>query len=205
MADFPRAPQALLDRFRTIPTANIGDAVDRLGVLDGGIQAVWPGARLIGSAYTIWTRAGDNLAIHQALGEARPGDVLVVNGGGDLSRALIGELIGGRAKAAGIAGFVIDGVVRDAEGLAAFQMPVFARGVSPAGPYKNGPARLATVVAVGGVAVAPGDIVVGDADGVVVVPLADAEHVATAAEAVRDHEDVKRAAIAQSLAKSGSA
>jgi regulator of RNase E activity RraA len=167
-----------------------------LGVLDSRIQAIWPGARLAGPALTVWTRAGDNAAIHAALALGKPGDVIVVNGQGDESRALLGELMGGRAKAAGLAGFVLDGAARDAADLADLGVPVFARACTPAGPYKNGPGRVGATIAVGGVAVSPGDIVVGDGDGVVVIPLADAADVAAAAEAVFADESRRRAAIA---------
>ncbi|TYC13573.1 methyltransferase [Micromonospora sp. MP36] len=170
--------------------------MERLGALDSRIQASWPGAKVAGPAFTVWTRAGDNAAIHAALRIAKPGDVIVVNGQGDESRALLGELIGGRAAAAGIAGFVLDGAVRDAADLGEIGMPVFARACTPAGPYKHGPGRLGVTIAVGGVAVSLGDIVVGDADGVVVVPQADAEVVATAAEAVFVDEAKRREAIA---------
>lgn len=197
--DFPRADPALLARFAALPAANIGDAMLRMGCADSRIQAVWPGATVVGSAFTVWTRAGDNYYVHEAMKLARPGDVIVVNGGGDESRALIGELMGGRAKATGIAGFVIDGAIRDANGLAEYQMPVFARAVTPAGPYKNGPGILAEPVALGGVVVCPGDIIVGDADGVVVVPLRRAAAVAEQAEAKRDSEDASRATIEESL------
>lgn len=190
--------QDALARLAVLPTANIGDAMDRLGVLDSRIRPTWPGARVAGRAFTVWTRSGDNALIHQALEVVRPGDVIVVNGGGDESRALIGDLIGQRAKNAGVAGFVIDGAIRDAEGLGEMGMPVFARAVTPAGPYKNGPGHLGRTIAVGGVAVAPGDLVLGDADGVVVVPLAEAERIAQASEAVFATEEGKRAAILES-------
>ncbi|WP_018762586.1 RraA family protein [Arthrobacter sp. 135MFCol5.1] len=180
--------QQLCHRFGALPTPNIGDAMERLGILDSSIKPVWPGARLAGPAFTVWTRAGDNAYLHRALAEAAPGDVLVVNGQGDESRALMGDLIGARARNAGIAGFVIDGAVRDAAGLERLGMPVFARSISPAGPYKNGPGILAGPVAVGGVAVLPGDIILGDGDGAVVVPRARAEEILLAAEAVYQDE-----------------
>ncbi|MEV6158020.1 methyltransferase [Nonomuraea sp. NPDC052129] len=189
---------SVLSRLAALPTANIGDAMERLGILDSRIRPVWPGARVAGYAFTVWTRSGDNALIHQALEVVGAGDVIVVNGGGDESRALIGELIGQRAKNSGVAGFVIDGAVRDAEGLGEMGMPVFARAVTPAEPYKNGPGHLGRTIAVGGVAVAPGDLILGDADGVVVVPLAEAERVAQAAEAVFSLEEGKRAAILES-------
>jgi RraA family protein len=187
-----------LARLAALPAANIGDAMDRLGVIDSRIRPIWPGARLAGRAFTVWTRSGDNALVHQALEVVSPGDVIVINGGGDESRALIGELIGQRAKNAGVAGFVIDGAARDADGLSELGMPVFARAVTPAGPYKNGPGHLGRTIAVGGVAIAPGDFIFGDADGVVVVPAADGERIATAAEAVFALEEGKRAAILES-------
>lgn len=183
--------EQISQRLGALPTPNIGDAMERLGVLDSAIKPVWAGGRVAGPAFTVWTRAGDNAYIHKALAEAAPGDVVVVNGQGDESRALLGDLIGARARNAGIAGFVIDGAVRDAAGLEQLGMPVFARAISPAGPYKNGPGELGCAVAVGGVAVLPGDIVVGDDDGAVVVPRGRAEEVLLAAEAVQ-HDEAER-------------
>lgn len=192
---FPRPSPDTVRRLAALPVANIGDAMDRLGILDSRIQAIWPGAHLAGPTFTVWTRAGDNAAIHAAMELAQPGDVIVVNGQADESRALLGELMGGKARAAGIAGFVLDGAARDAADLAELQMPVFARACTPAGPYKFGPGRVATTIAVGGVAVSPGDIIVGDSDGVAVIPLAEAEVVAAAAEAVFADESARRDAI----------
>ncbi|MFF1882227.1 methyltransferase [Pseudarthrobacter sp. NPDC058196] len=194
-ADFARPDQGIVDRLAKLPAANIGDAMDRLGVADSAIQAVWPGARLAGPAFTVWTRPGDNKGIHAALQLARPGDVIVVAGGADQSRALLGELIGERAINLGVAGFALDGAARDAEALGEIGMPVFARATSPAGPYKDGPFRLGTAVAFGGVPVLPGDVIVGDSDGVVVIPRDQAAAVAEAAEAVFADETNRRQAI----------
>jgi regulator of RNase E activity RraA len=194
-ADFPRPDRDVIERLAKLPAANIGDAVDRLGVASSAIQAVWPGAKIAGPAFTVWTRPGDNQGIHQALGLARPGDVIVVAGGADESRALLGELIGERAINLGIAGFALDGAARDAEALAEIGMPVFARATSPAGPYKNGPFRLGTPIAFGGVPVLPGDIIIGDSDGVVVIPREQAAVVVEAAEAVFADETTRRQAI----------
>jgi RraA family protein len=185
----------LIARFAKLPTANVADAMDRLGAMDSRIKPVWSGATVVGRAYTVWTRAGDNKVLHEALRLAAPGDVLVVNGEGDESRALLGELMGERAKMNGLAGFVVDGAVRDAEVLGEIEMPVFARAVTPAGPFKHGPGKLGTTVAVGGVAVTPGDLILGDSDGVVVVPQTDAERVLIAAEAKFADETARRADI----------
>ena len=116
-------------------------------------------------------------------------------GGGDESRALLGELIGERAINLGLAGFALDGAARDAEALGEIGMPVFARAITPAGPYKNGPSRLGTPISFGGVPVLPGDIIIGDSDGIVVIPREQAADVAEAAEAVFADETNRRRAI----------
>jgi regulator of RNase E activity RraA len=174
--------------------------MNRLGSVDSRIKPVWEGARIVGSAFTVWTRPGDNQGLHEALKLVQPGDVLVVNGGGDESRALLGELIGGKARIRGAVGFVIDGAVRDATGLREYDMPVFARATTPAGPYKDGPHALLTRIAIGGVVVSPGDIIVADEDGVVVVPLDQADAVAAAAEAKQADEQAIRDQIENDLA-----
>lgn len=198
--EWSRPTEEQRTRLGALPTANIADAMQRLGAMDARIKPVWDGATLVGAAYTVWTRPGDNAGIHEALRHVQPGDVLVINGGGDESRALIGELIGGRARARGVAGFVIDGAVRDAPGLAEYDMPVFARGLTPAGPYKDGPYVVAAPTAVGGVVVNPGDVIVADADGVVVIPLAQADAVADLAQAKHDDELRKRHGIDADIA-----
>lgn len=190
--EWSRPTEQQRTRLGALPTANIADAMQRLGAMDARIKPVWEGATLVGAAYTVWTRPGDNAGIHEALRHVQPGDVLVINGGADESRALIGELVGGRAKGRGVVGFVIDGAVRDAPGLAEYDMPVFARALTPAGPYKDGPYVVAAPTAVGGVVVNPGDVIVADADGVVVIPLALADTVAELAQAKHDEELRKR-------------
>lgn len=185
----------LIERFAKVPAANVGDAQERFGIASG-LMPMWTGARLAGPALTIWTRPGDNLYIHKALDIAQPGDIIVVNGHGDVTRALIGDLIGIRAKSLGVGGFVIDGAVRDADAMAELELPVFARGVTPAGPYKHGPGRLQQPVAIAGVVVLPGDILVADADGVVVVQRHEAEKVLVEAERIEAAEAEKRVAYA---------
>lgn len=197
--DFSRAAPTLVARFADLPAANVSDVMQRMGAVDPRIRPIWDGAAVVGTAFTVWTRAGDNASVHEALEHARPGDVVVVNAGGDESRAIIGELMGGLAKSRGVKGFVIDGAVRDAGGLAEYQVPVFARSVTPAGAYKDGPGVLAGPVAIGGVVVFPGDIIVADADGVVVVPRRDGADIADRAEAKRDSENARRDAIEEAL------
>jgi regulator of RNase E activity RraA len=182
----------LLDRFAKAPAANIGDVFDRLLVMDGGIRPFTSTTRMVGTALPILTRAGDNLAIHRALDDARPGDVLVINGQGDLSRALIGDLLGEIMVNKGVLGAVIDGATRDAETLAAQGLVVFARAATPAGPYKNGPGVIGAPVAVGGVVVNPGDVIVTDTDGVAVVPGDRAAWAADQVAQVIDKEEALR-------------
>jgi len=183
---------AVTSRLGSLAAANIADAMDRLGAVDSGIQAVWKGAKIVGTAFTVWAPAGDNYGIHEALKIAAPGSVIMVNGGGYVDRALLGELIGERAINAGMAAFAIDGAVRDVKDLEETGLPVFARGLSPAGPYRNGPAKLQVPIAFGGVSVAPGDFVVGDHDGMVVIPRADIKEVLTGAEAKQSDESEVR-------------
>jgi regulator of RNase E activity RraA len=192
VADFARCEPGDLEHLSRHGAAVVGDAMDRFGALESAIHAQWPTARLVGNAFPVWTRAGDNLAIHEALDVIAPGDVLVVNGGADTNRALIGEMIGIKAKARGLAGFVIDGAARDIDDLAALDMPVFARASSPAGPFKHGPYRLLEPIAVGGVCVHPGDAVLADRDGVVVVPRLRLPEVLERAQQIEDLERAKR-------------
>jgi RraA family protein len=183
-----RPPDSLVQRFRHVSVAAVGDAQERLWVLAGDVRAMWPGARCAGPALPVYTRAGDNLAVHRALDIAQPGDVLVVNGQGDTTRALLGGLLAKRARNLGLAGIVVDGAVRDVEEIESVGLPVFARASTPAGPYKNGPAEVGLPVACGGVVCSPGDIVCGDADGVAVVPQARAPQVADAIAEILQHE-----------------
>ena len=156
----------LIEAFRTLATANISDNLERQpGAI--GLRPFHNGAPMAGTAFTVRTRAGDNKVIHEALDLVRPGDVLVVDGDGDMSRALIGEIMCAIARKRGAAGFVLDGAIRDVDAIARTPFPVFARAVIHRGPYKNGPGEINVPVSIGGMVVCPGDIVVGDSDGVV--------------------------------------
>ncbi len=190
-----RADRRLVEAAALFPTTVIGDAMHRLGPLSGTIGPMWPGARLTGTACTVWVRSGDNARIHQAISAAEPGDVLVVNGHGSVAHALFGELMALDARRHGVVGLVVDGAVRDVDAMAALGFPVFAAGVCPAGPTKEGTGEIGYPVAVGGVVVAPGDLVVADADGVVVVPKADAAEVLAAAGTKQEWEQEQRAAL----------
>ena len=183
--------------FDGLPAAAVGDVLDRLPVMDAGIRHLAGPTGLVGPALTVQTRPGDNLAIFRALQAARPGDVLVVAGGGDRNRALLGDLIGELLVAHGVTGVVIDGAVRDVATLDEMGLTVFARAVSPAGPFKNGPGRVGTAIACGGVVVGPGDLVVADGDGVVVAPAATLPVTLEAAWAkLRGEADLRRDIVA---------
>lgn len=160
-----------LDRFRSVPVAFVSDSMGR-SVGTTGLRAYHGDLDRIalGRAFTVRVRPGDNLMIHKALMLIEPGDMLVIDGGGDLSQALIGGNIIATAIFRRIGGFVIDGAVRDIAELATMGMPVWARGHTHRGPSKDGPGEINVSVAVGGMAVNPGDLVIADADGVVAVP-----------------------------------
>lgn len=182
-ADWARPDRALLDAFGDASSAQVGDAMQRFGAMDPGIRPVWPSPRVIGPAITVWARSADNLMMHKAVGMCRPGDVLVVNTQGNLFNSGFGELVASAAVRLGLAAAIVDGVVRDVEALQAMGMATYARGLSPGGCDKDGPGEVGAVIACGGVAVRPGDVVIADADGVTVVPLADAPEVAALAAA----------------------
>ncbi|MBW4030002.1 MAG: methyltransferase [Acidobacteria bacterium] len=191
--------KGLLERLARLPVANVGDAMDRISAVDSAIRPMWRGARVVARAYTVLTRSGDNQGIHEAIDRAASGEVLVSNGFADTSRALVGELLAGRAKASHLAGFVIDGAVRDVDEIERLGVPVFARAVTPAGPYKMGPHRQQVPIALGGQCVLPGDVIVADADGVVVIAFAQLATTVVAAEGIQSNEIAKKAASAERM------
>lgn len=164
--------------------ANLGDALDRLNIVDGGISAIWKGAKAVGTALPVFTVAGDNKAVIAALDHIRPGDILVINALGYDGRAIVGDNLAQRFDVFGAVGAVVDGYVRDGAIIEKLGVPVFARGLTPAGPFKNGPGTIGEPVAIGGVVVSPGDIVVADDDGVIVIPPHRADEALTAVEAI---------------------
>jgi 4-hydroxy-4-methyl-2-oxoglutarate aldolase len=175
--------------------ANIGDARNRMGMVDSGIHSLWKGAKAVGRARTVWVREGDNKAIHEVINHVQPGDIIVINGQGDTNRALIGELITEKLRVRGAVGMIIDGAARDVDVLEEMGFGVWARAVNPAGPYKNGPGQINIPVAIGGVVVNPGDIICADSDGVIVIPAAEAVSSLIAGRAVETDEAQRRAAI----------
>jgi RraA family protein len=167
--DFDRIDPELRARAAQFPSSILADVAGRRGALSSRIAPLAPAMRIAGSALTIDVRPGDNLMIHAAMALAKPGDVLVIDGKGDESCALMGEIMVSQCMALGIAGVVVYGAVRDTEAIRALGFPMYAIGANPNGPTKLVPGRVNWPVSVGGVTVNPGDLVVADADGVVVV------------------------------------
>jgi regulator of RNase E activity RraA len=151
---------------------------------------------MVGSALTVKTRPGDNLYVYGALHILRAGEVLVVDAGGSVENAIVGELLQLYASARGCAGFVIDGAIRDIAAFESADFPCYARGVSHRGPFKTGPGRLNVPVSIGGQVISPGDIVVGDEDGIVSFALSDAEKIVATAQAKARNELAIKAEIA---------
>ncbi|RXT00617.1 RraA family protein [Ammoniphilus sp. CFH 90114] len=176
--------QALVSSLKEFPTCNLADVMGRFHVMDPGIQPVDRQMKLAGHAVTVQCRPGDNLMLHKALEVAKPGDILVVNTNGNTTSAVFGELMCRTAMGAKLGGIVVDGAVRDVLALSEQGFPTFSRSVCASGCDKDGPGEINYSIASGGVSVQPGDIIVGDADGVVVIPLAEAK---TVLEKVRVH------------------
>ncbi|NLY50921.1 MAG: RraA family protein [Firmicutes bacterium] len=186
---FERLPRTVVDGFKEIATPNIGDSMGRFYAMHPRVKNIGrPGSKLVGSALTVKAAPGDNLMVHKAIDIAQEGDVIVVATGGDLSHSMLGEIMCRLAALRGIRGFVLDGAVRDVAAIRELGFPVFAAGSTPGGPYKNGPGEINVPVSCGGVVVNPGDVVVGDDDGVMIIPRQEAEEVLAKAQALAEKE-----------------
>lgn len=172
--DIARVDAQVVEQAAQFPSSILADVAGRRGGLHGRIAPLAPSMRFAGPAITVEVRPGDNLMIHAAMAVAQPGDVIVVDGKGDLSSALMGEIMSQQCVALGIAAVVIDGAVRDSEAIRELGFPMYASGLNPNGPTKFVPGRLNHPISLGGVTVHPGDLVVGDADGVTVIERAKA-------------------------------
>jgi RraA family protein len=192
----PARPAAeLIEEFRDVVTAHLSDNMSRMcGTV--GLRRYNPRGKLLGTALTVKTRVGDNLMIHKALNLAQPGDVLIVDGGGDIGQALVGELMMLYARTRGVTGFVIDGAIRDVAAFTGSDFPCYARGETHKGPYKDGPGEIHVPVSIGGLVIHPGDIIVGDEDGVVALSPAIAPEVLAAARRQAEREEKAKADIA---------
>ncbi len=174
--------RALVERYRAVPVATVSDSMARMSASGSGLRPMYAGGTMAGPALTVKARPGDNLMVHKALDMAEPGDIVVVDAAGDLTNALIGELMVAHASQRGIGGIVIHGAVRDSAALRQGSFPIFAAGITHRGPYKDGPGEINVPIAIEGMVIEPGDLVVGDADGLVCVPFDDAAAVLVAAE-----------------------
>ena len=188
-------PAELVARFKALPVANVSDSMSRMTAAGPRLTRMHREGTLAGPALTVKARPGDNLMLHKAIDMAQPGDVIVVDAGGDLTNALMGELMLAYAVKRGIAGFVLNGALRDADAFREVNLPVFAAGITHRGPYKDGPGEINVPIAIDGMVIEPGDLILGDADGVLAVPFDAAETVLAATEAKQNAETKQMAAI----------
>jgi RraA family protein len=187
--DIPKRPDPrLVAELAKMVTPHLSDSMERLYAGGHQLRPMHKEGKLAGPAFTVRTAAGDNLLVHKALDTAQRGDVIVVDAGGWLENAIIGELMSARAKQRGIAGLVIWGAIRDSAEIGEGSYPVYAAGVTHRGPYKNGPGEINVPVVIGGMPVNPGDIIVGDADGLVAVPQEQAERILASAKSILEKE-----------------
>jgi 4-hydroxy-4-methyl-2-oxoglutarate aldolase len=198
-SEWRRPDNSLLLAFGSASSAQVADSMSRLGAMDVGIKPVWSSPRVIGAALTVWCHAGDNLMLHKAISLAQPGDIVVVNTQGNVTNSPFGELIATSAVQVGIRSVIVDGTVRDAEALQSLKLPVYSRGLCSNGCNKDGPGEVGAIIACGGVAVRPGDIIIADRDGIAVVPLDVAPEIAKLAVAQVEREAKRLAEIAKGI------
>lgn len=183
-----RVEQQLIDKLSNRASANVSDCMERLYSMDASLRPIGKRKRIIGQALTIKANLADNLLFHQALLLAKPGDVIVVDAGKDMNYSVCGEIMYTYAKSKGVAGFVVDGCVRDVDYLYNEDFPVFAAGITGRGPYKTGPGEINVDIACGGQVVHPGDIILGDEDGIVVIPPNEAQNILEKVKALEENE-----------------
>ncbi len=191
------AAASIVQAFSKLPVANVSDSMARMTAAGPSLRPMHASGGMAGVAITVRSRPGDNLMLHKAIDMAVPGDVIVVDAGGDLSNALMGELMLAYALKKGVAGFVLNCAIRDVDAFVETNLPTYAAGVTHRGPYKDGPGEINGPISLGGMVVEPGDIVIGDADGVLSIPLADAEGILKLTEAKQDAETQLLRAIAE--------
>lgn len=190
-----RVDKQLVDQFRDVVTPHISDNLNRIHAVANQLRPFHREGKLIGTALTVKTRPGDNLLVHKAIDMAQPGEVIVVDAGGDTTNAIVGEIMLRLAIKQGIRGFIIDGAIRDTAAFTSGDFPVYARGITHRGPYKDGPGEINVPVSIGGMVIHPGDLLLGDEDGIAVVPLEAAEEVLTKVK----QQEVKEAEMMESI------
>lgn len=190
----PMPDKVMMERFSKLPASNVADCMERSCAMNPRIRLISksrPGS-VCGPAFTVKCRAGDNLALHAALSFCQEGDVLVVSNEEDTTRALTGEVMMSylfyTKKAAAI---IIDGPIRDMESLSQWEFPIYCTGATPGGPYKEGPGEVNVPIACGGISVNPGDIILADHDGIIVIPPKDAPGILTAAQKFHEADEAK--------------
>jgi regulator of RNase E activity RraA len=186
----------LVAAFRELPVANVSDCMSRMTAAGPRLRPMHGGGVMAGPALTVRVRPGDNLMLHKALDLASPGDVVVCDAGGDLTNSIIGELMTSHAIKRGIAGIVINGAIRDSAAIRAGTFPVFAAGVTHRGPYKDGPGEINVPIAIDGMIIEPGDLILGDDDGLVAVPFDSVASILKATQAKQNTEVKQMAEIA---------
>lgn len=191
--DFPRPTPEQVAAFATIGAATVHEALGRRGAVDSAIKPIWPGLRIVGAAFPLRTQPGDNLTLHAAMKLARPGDVLVVDAGDYTEQGSFGDVMATSAQSLGLAGLVTNGGVRDAAAIRDIGFPIFSRAISIKGTVKATLGPIAQPIVLGGVTVHPGDLILGDDDGLVVVPLDEVEAVLAASRARLEKEERLRA------------
>jgi regulator of RNase E activity RraA len=184
----PRLDPALIERFRGLASSNVADAMGRFNFMDPEIRSR-SGFSLYGTAVTVVSRPGDNLMVHKAIQVAGPGEIVVVNTCGGTLTSVFGEMMCHTAAGKKLGGIVVDGAIRDIDGITRLRFPAFSRTVSPGGCDKDGPGEINVPISCGNTVVMPGDIIVGDEDGVAVVPRAAAEEVLTLVAALVAREE----------------
>jgi regulator of RNase E activity RraA len=191
-----RVDQATILAFARLPVANVSDCMSRMSAGGATLRPMHAEGVLAGPAFTVKTRPGDNLMVHKALDIAASGDVIVVDAGGDLTNAIIGEIMMNHAVKRGLAGIVIHGAIRDYATIRRQNWPVYAAGVTHRGPYKDGPGEIGGSVAFDGMVIEPGDLILGDEDGLVCVPFHATAKVLADTQAKHAAEEKTLAAIA---------
>ena len=185
-------PKDIIEAYKQLPPANVSDCMGRLSALSPEIRLMCKPFKgcMAGPALTVKARSGDNLMIHKALDMAQEGDVVIISNSGDRSRALYGDILHGYAKFKKIGGIVFDGPIRDIDSIYDMGVPIYATGTTPGGPFKDGPGEINVPIACGGIHINPGDIVLGDGDGVIIIPRQDAAALLPIAQkfSASDHE-----------------